>query len=299
MNTQPRVSICIPAYNAGRFIGETLASVRRQEFQDWELIVTEDGSDDGTAEIVNAFAGTVSQGVRYECHTKNMGLPATRNTGIGSARGEWIALLDSDDLWMPTHLGDLLGTAGRTGADIVHAGSILFDSDTGAPIETRAPSPEEVADFPRSLFVARYIIQPASVLMRRSAWEKVGGFNPAFRYVEDREMWMRCARAGLKFAYTGRETCLYRKHNGALSARAAEMAEAAAAVFDQHLDWEMIPRELRYQQAAEAWTAAAMLRQRTLPRLAARHYCRACSIRWSLEAWLRGKACSVLGLVCR
>ncbi len=78
----PALSVCVPAYNADRFLAETLESVRNQTFTDWELVVTEDGSRDGTERIVRDFAATVKQPVRYLRHEKNRGLPATRNTGI-------------------------------------------------------------------------------------------------------------------------------------------------------------------------------------------------------------------------
>lgn len=271
----PFISICIPAYRAERFLAETLESVRAQTFADWELIVTEDGSRDRTEELTRAFAATVSQSVRYTRHDPNRGLPATRNAGIAEARGEWIALLDADDLWEPEHLASLAKAAEQTGAELVHAGSVLFDSDTGRELEVRAPSARRVAEFPRSLFFNAYSVQPASVLLRRELWARVGGFNPEYRYVEDREMWMRCARAGAKFHYTGKNTCRYRKHGAALSTHAAEMAEAGAAVFEQHLDWEEIPKEWRVRLTAENWAAAGQLRFKTRPALAARHFARA------------------------
>ena len=74
----PTVSICIPAYHAERYLPETLKSVREQSFREWELIVIEDGSQDGTEEIVRQFAGEVSQNVTFQRHMQNRGLPATR-----------------------------------------------------------------------------------------------------------------------------------------------------------------------------------------------------------------------------
>ena len=179
-------------------------------------------------------------------------------------------------------------------ADLVHAGSILFQSETGKFIQERVPTPQMTASFPHSFFCGDYIIQPASVLLRRSLWRKVGGFDPAFRYVEDRDMWLRCARAGARFVYTGKQSCLYRKHGTALSTHAAEMAEASAAVFDKHLDWDLIPREVRRRLAAETWAAAGRLRQRRDPSLASRHFQRACAVDWRLDWWLRGAACTVV-----
>src|SRR5688572_25567911 len=169
----PLISICIPAYNAERFLVAALDSVRAQRFTDWELIVTEDGSRDSAEEIVRNFARTVTQSVRYDRHEHNLGLPATRNTGIAAARGEWIALLDADDVWTAGHLESIAALIPGTSAELIHAGSVLFDSETGREIEVRAPTPEMRAEFPRSLFDGDYCIQPSSVVLRRCLWEAV------------------------------------------------------------------------------------------------------------------------------
>jgi glycosyltransferase involved in cell wall biosynthesis len=255
----PLISICVPAYNAERFLPAALESVRSQSFTNWELIVTEDGSRDSTEAIVADFAKTVKQSVSYQRHEENRGLPATRNTGIAAARGEWIALLDADDVWTTAHLETAVEAMPKTTAELIHSGSVLFDSETGREIEVRAPSAKMVADFPRSLFNGAYVIQPSSVILRRELWEDVGGFDPTFRYVEDREMWLRCARTGAHFLYTGLNTCLYRKHPSALSRHGVDMALASARVFEKNLDWEAVPRDLRRRQAADAWLAAGRI----------------------------------------
>src|SRR5688572_8905711 len=144
----------MPAYKADRYLEPTLASIRAQTFADWELIVVEDGSHDQAEELVATFAASVSQNVRFLRHEKNQGLPATRNTGIALAQAEWVVLLDSDDLWTPDHLAELLACASRSpDAELVHAGSVLFDSDSGRELEVRAPTPEIVASYPLSLFL--------------------------------------------------------------------------------------------------------------------------------------------------
>ncbi|HWL14529.1 MAG TPA: glycosyltransferase family 2 protein, partial [Opitutus sp.] len=132
----------------------------------------------------------------------------------------------------------------------------------------RAPSPQQIADFPRSLFNGAYLIQPSSVVMRRQLWTDVGGFDPTFRYVEDREMWIRCARSGARFAYTGLNTCLYRKHAAAMSRHGVAMALASARVFEKNIDWEAVPSRLRRSQAADAWVAAGRMALREDPRSA-------------------------------
>ncbi|WP_438481979.1 glycosyltransferase family 2 protein [Oleiharenicola lentus] len=260
------VSICIPAYNATRYLPETLASVRAQTFTDWELIVTEDGSTDTVEALVKEFAKTVPQSVTYQQHEKNLGLPATRNTGIEAAQHDWIALLDSDDVWTPDHLATLVAfSQHRLRTDFVHSGSVLFDSDSGRELETRAPSPSVIHSYPRSLYLGDYVVQPSSVLIKKSLWTRAGGFDPAYRYVEDREMWLRCARAGAIFTFTGTHTCRYRKHGAALTTHAVEMAQASARVFEQHLEWSVVRRSRRHHLAAEAWVSVGRFTLRSDP----------------------------------
>lgn len=273
--SEPLISVCVPAFKAEKHLAETLESLGAQTYSNWELIVTEDGSRDRTEEIVRSFAGTLTQAVTYHRHDPNRGLPATRNHGISIAKGDWIALLDSDDLWTSNHLEAVALRAAKGDADLIHGGSILFDSDTGRELETRVPSTDDVAQFPVSLYLGRYVIQPSSVLLRRELWRKVGGFNPDFRYVEDREMWLRCARAGGRFAYTGSITCRYRKHGAALSRHSEPMAIATAKVCEQHVDWDKLPRTLRRRETAEAWTAAGRIVLRQNPRAARGYFGRA------------------------
>ncbi len=279
---KPFVSICIAAYQARRYLPATLESVREQTYTDWELIVTEDGSADPIRDLVEAFAKSVSQTVTYQAHTTNQGLPTARNTGIAEARGTWIALLDSDDLWTENHLMDLLACAEKDSRhELIHSASVLFESDTGRELEIRAPSEAAVQTFPLSLYLGDYSVQPSSVLLRKSLWAQVNGFNPAYRYVEDREMWLRCARAGARFVFNEQVSCRYRKHGSALTTHASPMAVASALVLDQHLDWELVPLALRRSLTAEAWTSAGRLNLQGSPASARAHFARAWRLRRS------------------
>ncbi|MCC5838574.1 MAG: glycosyltransferase family 2 protein [Opitutales bacterium] len=276
------ISICIPAYKAARFLPKTLASVREQLFTDWELILVEDGSDDGTRGIIETFATSVRQTVRYLRHEQNRGLTATRNTGISAARSDWIAILDADDVWTPEHLSACAEAAQASDADVVHGGSQLFDSDTGRDLETRVPDDAALATVPLSVFTQQYIIQPSSIVMKRALWEQVGGFDTTFQHVEDLEMWLRCLRAGAAIHYSGKVTCRYRKHASAMSGESYPMAAAFARVYARHLDWEAIPRRVRRERAMAGFVAAARLCWRKKPARATLH--------------LFSALCSVLGL---
>ncbi len=261
----PLISICIPAYHAEKYLPTALESVRTQRFANWELIVTEDGSRDRTENIVREFARSVPQSIRYERHPQNRGLPAARNTGVAAARGEWIALLDADDVWTAGHLESVADLIPQTSAELIHSGCVLFDGETDREIEVRAPAPHVVAEFPRSLFSGAYVIQSSSVVLRHELWEDVGGFDPTFRYAEDREMWIRCARHGAKFLYTGLNTCLYRKHPSSAARHGVAVALASARVFEKNIDWEAVPSRLRHTQAAAAWIAAGRIALRDDP----------------------------------
>ncbi|MGC4072107.1 MAG: glycosyltransferase [Nibricoccus sp.] len=271
----PTVSICIPAYKAGAFIGETLASLRAQTFPDWEVIIVEDGSHDNTEEIVHDFAEAVSQPVAFQRHTVNQGLPATRNTAISAARGEWIALIDSDDIWTPRHLELAVTRAQEGGAELIHTGVIMFDSDTGKDLELRVPTAATTAALPLSLFKGDYIIQPSSTLIRRDMLNKVGGFDPKCRYVEDRELWLRLVRAGARIGYVDALTCRYRQHANAMTKNAPAMAVGVAEVFERNTDWAAIPAELRRERASSSWLDAGRLVLRADPHLARTYFARA------------------------
>lgn len=102
------VSVIIPNYNSSRYLGETLDSVRNQTFTDWEAIVVDDCSTDHSVEIIQSFARKDNRIRLIACHTNNGGPAVPRNMGIAAARGDYIAFLDSDDLWMPEKLENQL-----------------------------------------------------------------------------------------------------------------------------------------------------------------------------------------------
>ena len=97
----PKISVIIPTYNRGYSIARAIKCVLKQTFQDFEIIIVDDGSQDSTEEVVGQFKDTR---IRYLAHSQNKGEPAARNTGVMAAKGEYIAFLDSDDEWLPNKL---------------------------------------------------------------------------------------------------------------------------------------------------------------------------------------------------
>jgi len=124
----PKVSIIMPAYNAEKTIGASIGSVLDQTFSDWELIVIDDASNDRTAEIVQQLAED-DRRVILLANKKNGGISFSRNRGIDHAMGEWLAFLDSDDLWRGDKLEKQLRFIGETGAVISYTGTAYISND--------------------------------------------------------------------------------------------------------------------------------------------------------------------------
>lgn len=122
------ISVVMPAYNSERYISEAIRSVISQTYENWELIVIDDGSTDSTPDIVKSFAD-VDKRITFVQNEKNLGVALTRNRGFELACGEWVALLDSDDVWHNDKLEKQLEVAERTGCDVVYCSYTMIDED--------------------------------------------------------------------------------------------------------------------------------------------------------------------------
>lgn len=209
MNT-PQVSIIVPCYNYGHFLGQTLENVRAQEYTDWECIIVDDGSTDNTAEIARRI--TDADPRFCYIHQNNKGLSAARNTGIRQSRGQFIQLLDSDDLIHAAKLTrqiSLLNAHPHT--DILYGKALFFKtaepnkyySSRKQPIFLRQPNLQISGQgkmIVRKLLVDN-IMPVSSALIRRSMVDKVGGFDETYKSYEDWHYWIRCALQNANFAY--------------------------------------------------------------------------------------------------
>jgi glycosyltransferase involved in cell wall biosynthesis len=127
----PTVSIILPTYNREKFLPEAFAAIAAQAFTDWELIVVDDGSTDGTPELVPRLTADFAQPVRY-ISQENQGAYGARNTGLDHATGKYIAFYDSDDLWLPHHLQDCVAALeANPDVDWVYGACRMMDHATG------------------------------------------------------------------------------------------------------------------------------------------------------------------------
>jgi glycosyltransferase involved in cell wall biosynthesis len=190
----PVVSTIIPAYNARRFIERALHSALAQNVPRAEILVVDDGSTDGTREIVQTYE---PRGVRLICRETRGGAAAARNTGLHAATGEYIAFLDADDEWLPGKLNQQLAIiTTHPQMTFVSCRATLIDErgvDTGDIYRGAAPAsgPEGW----RTLLAHPCVATP-SVLARRSAIMAVGAFNKWLPVAEDQDLWIRLSLMG-------------------------------------------------------------------------------------------------------
>lgn len=183
-DAMPAVSVVMPAYNAEKYIEEAIYSVRSQTFRDWELIVVDDCSTDGTPEIVARLAREDGRIHLYRSD-RNSGAAATRNRGLSLCRGRYVALLDSDDRWMPEKLERQVRLAEETGAEVIYCSYGIID-ENGKKICDDFIVPERT-DLESSL--ARMVISCSTALLSARICREYR-FDPSY-YHEDLVFWFR------------------------------------------------------------------------------------------------------------
>jgi len=216
----PRVSVVVAAYNAEKYIGETLESIRSQTFGDFDVHVVDDCSTDGSAAVIHAYCATDDR-FFYHRSPSNFGGPAgPRNIGVEKSSGEYIAFCDADDIWVSHKLEIQLAVAEETGADVISA--VIRDFRDG---ERREPVDRPEGALPHSeishaQLLLKNWIALSSVVARRSALEAAGPFNPARTHVavEDFDMWLRLTQRGARAVRVGVPLVHYRKLATSISA---------------------------------------------------------------------------------
>lgn len=234
----PRVSVIIPAYNSAWCIRRAVESVLGQTYRDFELIVVNDGSDDGTEQVLAAF------GDRLRLISKpNGGLSSARNAGIAAASGEFVAFLDTDDCWLPGKL--------ERQVQLMESRSELALNSTAAWLE--GPDGSRIGIwsckngcgsaleniFKTNAYVAG---SGSTVMVRRSLFGRVGNFDESLYGLEDVDMWMRLSMVG-EYACIPESLAIIMKRPGSLSTNLEGMRRSAVAVMKKNR--KLLPRELR------------------------------------------------------
>ena len=234
MAKSPPVSVVIPAFNAESVIGETLGSVRAQTFRDFEVIVVDDGSRDGTADIVRRFCEKDPRFCLLE--QGNRGTSAARNAGLERARGEFIAFLDHDDVWFPEKLARQVELShADPRANFLFANFYFWDGkqDLHPMYESNQPLPE--GDTLRQLiFGCCYC--PLTVMVRRETLVSAGQFDTSERFSEDWDMWLRIGERGIWARGIREPLARYRRWPGSLTMNRLWSVDGNIRVLQKHLE---------------------------------------------------------------
>jgi GT2 family glycosyltransferase len=201
----------IPAYNARATVGATLRSVLRQTIADLEVLVVDDGSDDGTAAELERVRDP-----RVEVLTGDRrGVAAARNRGLEHSRGEFVSFVDADDLWTADKLERQVAALGRCPDTAVAYSWTAFIADDGSYLFAKERSRFE-GDVHAALATENFLASGSNALARREALERAGGFDERFSPAEDWEFWLRVAGRE-RFALVPRYQVLYRLRSGSRS----------------------------------------------------------------------------------
>ncbi len=245
----PRVTAIIIVLNGEKFIDEAIRSVLAQSLDDWELLVVDDGSTDRTCDIARAYVESDSR-IRLIQHLDagNHGMSASRNLGIEQARGEFVAFLDADDVWLPQKLAEQLALFDRhSEAAIVYGRTLIWYSweqpskredhfySLGVPADALYPPPRL---FLQLLDNTHQTPTTCNAMVRRSAAIDVGGFDPSFRAMFEDQLFFAKLLVRYPAYVSGRCWAKYRQHRSSASAE----SKGPSAVRREHLRYLLAVR---------------------------------------------------------
>jgi glycosyltransferase involved in cell wall biosynthesis len=234
MDLSPLVTVITPAFNVAKYVGEAIDSVLRQTATDFEYIVVDDGSTDNTADVARAHAGDDPR-VRV-ITAEHRGLSATRNRGIKEARGRYIAFLDGDDRWHPRFIERQLALLESLPDDV---GAVFCRSrmvlENGTPVGVQWQRAGRY-DFDDILVNTNPPRNGSSLLIRKSCFDDVGGFDESQFPGEDLEMWLRITDASESPFMWGNRHFLVdlRLRPGSVTRDRSAMYEAVRELLEKH-----------------------------------------------------------------
>jgi glycosyltransferase involved in cell wall biosynthesis len=204
MSNLPLVSIITPSYNQGQFIEETILSVKHQTYPKIEHIIVDGGSVDNTLDILHKYEGTYNMRWLSE---PDEGMYYAINKGFGMARGEILAYLNSDDMYLPWAVEVAVATFSKTDEAGIIFGDLIVVNVADGWIRLWF-----YQDFDYNFYARTGFIGQPSVFIRRNVWETIGPFDTAFRLLADCEYWLRAATNGIKLVHCNEFLAVDRLH---------------------------------------------------------------------------------------
>jgi len=252
------VDIIIPAFNAARFLPFSLESVVSQTFDDWRILLVDDGSTDNTAEAVAPFLDRLGSKIRY-IKQENRGLPAARNTAIRASTAEFLALLDADDVWLPCRLSEPVKIlVERPQVGLVYGLITGIDQDNRPGITWGGNLRDGDGHIATQIYMRKVDLPCPTITFRRKCLDEVGFFDETMRATEDRDLWLRIALR-YEVGFVPKVLAYYRLSPNSMSTDPQRMLQAQLKFIRKHYGSEgcgLRPRQIAlarsYKQRAEA-----------------------------------------------
>jgi glycosyltransferase involved in cell wall biosynthesis len=235
---EPTISVVVPAYNEERYIAEALDAVLRQTLAPLEVIVVDDGSTDGSVEVVRRYGNRVRL-----IQQENRGCPGAFDTGFREAAGDFVALCPADDVWVPRKLDwQREALARNPEVDVIFGAAERFGLMTGTHVQPARDGLLDSAWFAQQMYSQNLIPDPSAVV-RRSLYLELGGYEPLVG--EDYEFWMRALAASATFYFDPRLVVRLREHGGNLSYRALDIWETNHLIHERYAELAGDPELVR------------------------------------------------------
>jgi len=218
----PAVSVIIPAYNAEAFLARAIRSVEAQSFRDFEIVVIDDGSVDGTADLARGFGS-----VRY-VRGSHGGEAVARNRGLEEARSELVAFVDADDEWLPEKLARQIEFMQKLGSSFSYTDSYIVGDGPRVRYSTLArPRSGEILSSLIDDWLDEAFIIPTDVMASRTLLQSVGGFETGLPTASNADygLWLKLALRGTRFDYLDEPLALYYRGHASDSSDAVAMVE--------------------------------------------------------------------------
>lgn len=224
------VSIVIPAYNAARYLSETIVSVINQTYTNWELIVVNDGSKDETLTIAKSFA---NKDPRIHIVDKsNTGVSDSRNTGIKVAKGDVLFFLDADDVWNIDNITEKIKRLNEPSCHAVYSACEIIDEKSVSFSRFLSGSANlRLEDM--LLSKGNYTTAPSGIAVKRNVLDKIGGFDTNLSNNADQDFFIRILATGFKIAYIPDTLWKYRMHGNSMSKNVALLEKDLLYVFNK------------------------------------------------------------------
>ncbi len=254
-----RVSVIIPAYNCDRYIVRAVESAINQTYQDWEIIVIDDGSTDNIRQVLEPYYDSIQY-----IYQANQGAAIARNRACELAKGEFLAFLDGDDFFLPEKLEKQIACFDADPSlDMVQNGWLIVDQN-GKDLYPVMPW-EESPKLDLETLVLYKFVRPSAIMLRREWWERLGGFDPRFPPTEDLDFVLRLALKGCKSVWLKEILTCYRQHETNLMSGGFKVMKNMEMVMEQFFARLDLPQHIRELKRAErykclVWIAWRMYR---------------------------------------